>query len=300
MNDTNNILETTLSFGGGVDSSTIAALDLNRELGAELLGISLEELNSKLPTFNEIVFADTGNESDETMANVRRFKAAFEAAGQTFHIVRRHEAIAVTTDDKSIVDWCLRLGILPLVAGGSHACSKLFKGETIRAALGDRNFIIGIEANEGRRIVFTKPKGGSSFVHPLVDLGITREMCEELLPKLGFTGVEKSSCGICPFRQEEEIRDVWANKPELWAICEEIEENFRMTSPIKNQAWIDAGRPVDGAGRALKGMWKLDSWKEGRRLFVKKIDGRQLSVAEWAERFAAEEAAELIPLRSVA
>ena len=35
-------------------------------------------------------------------------------------------------------------------------------------------------------------------------------------------------------------------------------------------------------------MWRLDSWAEGRRLFVKKIDGRQLSVPEWAAKFEAE------------
>lgn len=298
----NQILTTALSFGGGVDSSTIGAMDLNRPLAAELLDITIEELNVKLPAFNEVVFADTGNESDETIANVARFMAAFEAAGKTVHVVRRHEVVNQKSDDRGIIDWLMRLGSLPVMGGAAHVCSKLFKGETIEKAIGKRNFIIGIEADEARRTVFIPPKDGSTFVYPLLDLGITREMCLELLPKLGFAGVVKSSCGVCPFKSIEEIRDMWANDRKAWDICVAVEDNFKATSPVKHQLWIDAGKPVDSAGRATHGMWRLDSWAEGRRLFLKKVDGRQLSVHEWADKFQAEDDAKvsLIPLRRVA
>lgn len=278
--------ETTLSFGGGVDSSTIQAMDLNRPLAAQLLGITLDELNSKLPHFNEIVFADTGAESASTMANVARFQAACEAAGKVFHIVRRNPT--KRAPDTTITEQMMRLGSIPVMGGASHVCSNKWKGEVIRKELGHRHFIIGIEANEGRRMAFTPPKGGSTFSHPLVDLGITREMCLELLPKLGFAGVEKSSCVFCPFKSEGELRAMWKGDRAAWALCEAVEANFAESSPRKHQAWLDAGKPVDSAGRALRGMWRLDSWAEGRRLFVKQIDGKQLSMAEWGEKFTAE------------
>ncbi len=279
-------MQTTLSFGGGVDSSTILAMALNRDLAASLLGLDRAELDGKLPMFEEIVFADTGAESAATMANVERFKAASEAAGFTFHIVRK--APTKRAPDSSITQWMDRLGIVPVMGGGKHICSKKFKGEAIEASIGVRNFIIGIEANEGRRLVFDAPKDGSTFCHPLVDLGLTREACEALLPRLGFAGVEKSSCVFCPFKSEEELRDMWQRDPEAWAECERVEANFRAASTLKHMAFIMGGMRTDSAGRALAGTWRLDSWAEGRRLFVKRIDGRQLSVREWADRFASE------------
>ena len=291
--------EVYLSFGGGVDSSCIAAMDLNRPLAAKLLGISLEELNAALPTFDNVVFADLGAETESTDRNVARFVEAFEEAGKTVHIVRRHEVVNQRSDDQGITDWLLRLGTVPVMGGGPHACSKLFKGDTIEKAVGAQHFIIGVEANEGRRLVFTPPKGGSTFSYPLVDLGITREMCLELLPQLGFAGVTKSSCVFCPFKSEEELREMYNNDARDWALCRKVEENFRVTSPVKHQAWLDAGQPLNAAGRAPEGMWRLDSWAEGRRLFVKRVGGRQLSIDEWAAKFDAEEAsqANLIPIR---
>lgn len=285
-------MKTALSFGGGVDSSTILAMALNRPLAASLLGITLDELNAALPHFDEIVFADTGAESAATMANIARFKEVSEAAGFTFHIVRK--APTKRAPDRSITEWVMRLGTVPVMGGGKHICSKKFKGEAIEAAIGTRHFLIGIEANEGRRLVFDAPKDGSTFSHPLVDLGITREQCERLLPALGFDGVEKSSCVFCPFKSEEELRFMFHNDREAWELCEAVEENFRVKNKAKHEAWLAAGKPVDSAGRALHGFSRLDSWAEGRRLFVKRVDGRQLSVKEWGERFAAE-----IPVRMV-
>lgn len=56
-------------------------------------------------------------------------------------------------------------------------------------------------------------------------------------------------------------------------------------SAVKNKAWIDAGKPLNKGGRAPRGMWRKDSWAEGARLFAKTVEGRRLSVDEWADRF---------------
>jgi hypothetical protein len=296
MNSGAQTMKTALSFGAGVDSSTILAIDLNRPLAAQLLGITLEALNAALPAFNEVVFADTGAESAATMANLARFQVAAEAAGKSFLIVKKQPT--KRAPDVTITDWLMRLGTVPVMGGGKHICSKKWKGEAIEKAIGSRNFIIGIEANEGRRLVFDAPKDGSTFCHPLVDLGITREMCLELLPALGFAGVEKSSCVFCPFKSEDELRFMFQNDRAGWALCEQVEASFQAASSRKHQLWLDNGKPTDSAGRALAGMWRLDSWKEGRRLFVKKIEGRQLSMQEWAQRFESEQ--QLIPLKLVA
>jgi hypothetical protein len=292
---------TILSFGGGVDSSCLAAMDLDRPKAAAILGISIDDLNAALPRFDAVVFADTGAEHRWTYDNVARFSAAWDVIDLPFSIVRR---VTKATGEETILEWNRRLGTIPVMGGAKHVCSKQFKGDTIARwvdATFDTNvtFIIGIEANEGRRLVFDKPKGGHDFVHPLVDLGMTREMCVAMLSELGWPEVKKSSCLHCPFKSEEELRDMWATDQAAWKVCAEIEDNFKAMSPVKHQKWIDAGKPVDTAGRALRGMWRMDSWKEGRRLFVKKIGGNQLTVHEWAAKFEAE-AADPLSLREVA
>lgn len=279
-----------LSFGGGVDSSTLIAIDENRDRACEFLGISREELDRVFPVIEHHVFADTGAESAATYRNIERVQ---EILGGRLNIVRK--------DGETITEWCLRLGSVPVMPGGSHVCSLKYKGEVMAKWAKERElnptWIIGIEANEGRRAKrFTAPKGDTAnYIYPLIDLGLTRDRCLELLAFLGWHGVEKSSCVFCPFKSEDELRDMWLNDREAWDLCVKIEHRFEEASLEKHRAWIDAGRPLNKGGRAPRGMWRKDSFAEGARLFVKKVDGRQLSLAEWDARFfeeAFEEVAE--------
>ena len=275
-----------LSCGLGKDSSALLAMHLNRPAAAELLGISLDELNAAYPILDGVVFSDTGAEHRHTYLNLDKAVAACEAVGLPFDVVKNPK--------ETIIEWCLRLGIVPVMGGGPHVCSKKFKGEVIHKWSeknfdGPVTFVIGIEENEGRRTVFTPPKGDFSFVYPLVELGLDRDLCTIVLEELGWGDVEKSSCVHCPFKSEDEIRWMWKNDPDEWATCKAVEDNFEKMSPIKHATWVDAGKPLNKGGRAPRGMWRMDSWKEGRRLFVKKIGGRQLSMDEWANRFELEE-----------
>ena len=63
------------------------------------------------------------------------------------------------------------------------------------------------------------------------------------------------------------------------------------------QAWLDAGKPLVGEKRprAPKGMWRIDSWAAGARLFAKRVEGRQLSTGEWRARVTVVEDAFTIP-----
>lgn len=280
-----------LSFGGGVDSSAILAY--------HLFSVDLN--------IDHVVFADTGAESKSTYANVERFKALCADADLPFTIVRNAR--------ETITEWVTRNGSVPVMAGGSHVCSKRFKGEVIAKWVGDTfpaekiTYLIGIEANEGKRSErFTKPKNDNAeYAYPLQDLGMTRQDCIDLLEVEGFE-VAKSSCVFCPFMSPEEIRDI-RKDPEAWETIKLVERRFKAASPIKHQEWISAGKPLimirtlgwkDGEGkvtpakgdvgdhckiryRAPNGMWQHDSWKNGIRLFIKKhpTENRILSVPEW-------------------
>lgn len=79
---------------------------------------------------------------------------------------------------------------------------------------------------------------------------------------------------------EGEIKNL-ASCAEEFEVAKAVEANFKKTSSAKHKAWKEAGKPLNKAGRAPRGMWRKDSYAEGARLFVKKVNGRQLSIAEW-------------------
>lgn len=261
-----------LSFGGGVDSSAILLIHLfHKSLGID-----------------RVVFSDTGAEFPETYENVEYFRKLCAEHGLPFDVVKK--------TGETITEWCLRLGVVPVMAGGSHVCSKKFKGDVIAKWARDNNitwpvYLIGIEANEGYRCSrFTAPKSDSAeYEYPLVEMGLNREDCERIIADHGIT-VRKSSCMFCPFMSREEIGEAMQN-PTSAKVITAIEARFEKASAEKHAAWLAAGKPTDSAGRALRGMWKKDSWAEGRRLFVKTDKGRQLSADEWNKKLNSNEAA---------
>ena len=255
-----------LSFGGGVDSSAI----LLTHLEVEDLGI------------DHVIFSDTGAESKGTYENVERFQRMCSNHNIPFTIVRK--------DGETITEWVTRLGIVPVMAGGSHVCSVKFKGEVIHKWVAKNfpgkkiTYLIGIEADEmNRKQRFTKPKGDkSNYEYPLIDRGMTRQDCVDLLESFGLS-VPKSSCVFCPFMSEAEIKEVRKDRDD-WATVQLVEKRFEEESSRKHQAWIDAGKPLNKGGRCFKGHWRKNPWEAGTRLFIRKVDGKQLSVAEWEQR----------------
>lgn len=250
-----------LSFGGGVDSTALAAIDQHRSIAATWLDITENQLLEAYPKPDHVVFSDTGAETEGTYANVKRL-------GNYVTTVRR--------DNETIIEWTMRLGNVPLMPQSSHVCSLKFKGEVMAKWAKASGFInptwlIGIEANEGKRSKrFTKPKGdGSEYRYPLQELGMTRADCIAFLQCVGWIVPPKSSCIFCPFKTLTELKDMHDNHQADWELSQKIEDNFEAMSHIKHQRWLDAGKPVNKAGRALIGMWKKNSYAEGARLFLR-------------------------------
>lgn len=274
-----------LSFGGGVDSTALLAIHLNRNTAAARLGISRQELDAKFPPVDAVVFSDPGAEFPGTYENVEYARGRCEGQGLRFETVRKHE---------TILEWMGRLGNIPLMPGCGHVCSLKFKAEVLHKwaeaeYAGTIHWAIGIEANETNRSFTSAAGERHQCHHPLVELGLTRADCERILDELGWgIQVRKSSCSFCPFQTEDELRDLHDNHPELWAQAQDIEDRFEQMSRIKHQAWLDAvaAGTTDPDKRAPTGQWKKDSFAAGARLFSgKRIDGKRLSVREWSERF---------------
>ncbi len=285
-----------LSFGGGVDSSALLAIHFNREKAAGLIGVTLEKLNEVFPIIDEAVFSDPGAEFDSTYDNVKHAQNKGKDFGLTIHNIH----LIIKGEHRTLTNWLGKLGAVPLMVGSSHACSLKFKGEVMRRWAeklypeDNISWYIGIEANETRRANRFKGAKGERHTscYPLIDLGLNREHCENLLKELDWgREVHKSSCVYCPWMTEEELRDMYLNHPDKWAVAKKVEDDFKKTSPIKHQAFLDNDCKVDSAGRALRGTWKYDSWNQkGHRLFCRTQKGQKhlLSMDDWEEKFNAE------------
>lgn len=279
-----------LSFGGGVDSSSLIAMHLDIKSAAKKLKMKVDDLRKIIPDYDCIVFSDPGSEWPETYENIEYAQAVCEDAGVDFQIVRykqgfyRHkgtnERIRVkawrklTEQEKgnyyhsiepyTIAEWLTEAGSLPMLPGASHVCSDKFKGGVQRkwaeTTWPEEAFTwsLGIEANESKRHKrFTMNKssgkiGSHEFRYPLIELGMTRDDCIEMLEYLEWEGpIAKSSCMWCPWLSDWEVdRLVEADGVGLQQALA-IEESFYKLD--KHAIWHEDGEPLNRGGRCNHG-----------------------------------------------
>ena len=299
MTDYTKVVE-MLSFGGGVDSTCLLAMDLLPEAAAHHLGITVEELREKLPVFEWVVFADPGSEWPQTYENLDYAEKICNHNGKNFKRVYftqgfyRHndtnERIFVEQWRKlspeqkanythgrerfTIFEWLTKTGVLPTLPGHPHVCSDKFKGDPQRRWSNEefgkdtkKIWSLGIEANENKRSErFTMnrkkmvdQREGHEYRYPLIELGMNREDCLEMLRVLewDYKGdgsiVEKSSCMWCPYLKGWEVdRLIEANGIGLKEALA-IEKKF--TEVDKHKRWHEAGMPLNKSGtcQGLKG-----------------------------------------------
>ena len=301
-----------VSFGGGVDSTVIIAAYLNPSLFMETIRkmgkeITLEEFQIVFPPLTSVMFSDPGSEYAHTYRNVRYAESLCKTAGIEFMTVR------LMKDGKpyKIFDWLTDKnrgrGLLPLIPGsGQHTCSNKFKGAVMQAK-GDelygkdtpKTWLIGIEANEKKRTDrFTmnkdQKKTSNEFRYPLMELGLTREDCQEVLRRMGWIlpaegnqpeiEVGKSSCAWCPFIKEWEIHQLFelatkenADSHDVRLLQEAFEIEDYFTNSTKDglnlhDAWHNDGEPLRGGKN-----------RENRELSISIKDYKSLSREEKKE-----------------
>lgn len=214
-----------LSFGGGVDSTALLAIHLDRDKAAAFLGISRAELDEAFPLIAAAVFSDPGSEWPETYENIEYAKSRCAEQGVELVVVRHHllryfhketgnalqqkewktlpqqekDDYELRDEPYSIYEWLIDGGMLPLISSDSgHVCSMRFKGN-VQQKWADKEFpdatkmwYLGIELEEGRRSQrFTANHGenrvkGHEYDYPLQTLKMGRKECLEILDHLGW------------------------------------------------------------------------------------------------------------------
>ena len=185
-----------ISYGAGVNSTAMAILLVNEGWRGDL------------------VFADTGAEWPETYCYLDYFEREW-LAPRGLAVTRlggewRTEKRAKT---RTLLEYCESYGMVPLA--GVRWCTREYKVAPCAAYHGG-DYYLGIAADERHRQP-DKPR-------PLVDRGITREGCIEIIQAEGLDVPQKSGCYVCPFQRNDQWRELWRRHPELIERAARLEE----------------------------------------------------------------------------
>lgn len=184
-----------LSFGAGVNST--ALMILLREKGIEF----------------EAVFADTGGEWPETYEHIDWLQA------------HGWPVTILTPEIQGVVGlhaYCVKYRIIPV--RWQRWCTSKFKVRPLQAyAEKGGTMYLGIDYGEAHR---RKPSGqmGLKYEFPLVDWGIDRQGCIEIIEAMDMPVPPKSGCYFCPFQRASQFRLLRDEYPELYCKARELEE----------------------------------------------------------------------------
>jgi len=180
-----------LSFGAGVNSTAIIALD-------------------------HIVFSDTGAEYPHTYCYLQYLKS------QGINMTILTGGIKGMT----LIEWCKHKKYIPSIY--NRWCTDYWKIQPLRRfcqSLGeDYRLLVGVDAREIHR---AKPK--KNYEYPLVEMGLNRNDCRKVILDAGLELPQKSGCFICPFQKKEQWIELKRSYPELWRVAVELEREAPMT-----------------------------------------------------------------------
>ena len=189
-----------LSFGGGVQTTSLLLMD----------------------QYDEIIFADTGNEMPETYDYMKRYIAPYvEMKGIKFTVVRKG-----VKQSETLEQFCLRRHKVPSFM--HRWCTRDFKVIPIRRYIKKSNqypaiCVMGISFDEIARVRTDHP-GEFTYEYPLVGKKLTREDCTQEILKQGWEVPPKSGCFFCPYNRVSRMRQIYETMPEHWQRIKTMEE----------------------------------------------------------------------------
>lgn len=196
-----------LSYGGGVNSTALAIL-LSQ---GQVPGIEEDW---------EPIFADTGNEKDETYRFLEDWMQPwFREIGKPLVIVKPPETVLERWQRQKVTG-----------SRRIRSCTREAKIKPVAeyiAAHGGGTQLIGIDAGEAHR---TRPFGDEIARRwPLVELDVDRAVCVEIINSVRLPVPMKSGCWHCPFMRVGEVLSLARLHPERFALIEQLEKDATTT-----------------------------------------------------------------------
>ena len=224
------------SNGGGMQSAAIAALIVSGAIAPP----------------DVAVIADTGYERSTTWDYLQAVIApALLTVGVTMHRVKSQDYATVGL-------WSLKGHdlLLPVYTtqGGEIGklptfCSQEWKRRVVQRWIVERyapkavTTWLGFSLDEQERAIREKGKWQRRF--PLLERGMTRDMCLHLVSHMGWPMPPRSSCWMCPNHRQAEWRDIRDQTPTQWDQAIAFERMIQSHDP---HAWLHAsGVPLGSA-----------------------------------------------------
>lgn len=200
-------MKTILSMGAGVNSTALL-------------------LDWKGP-IDTVLFADTGSEKPGTYLHV-------EKALKPYCVERNIPFITIRREGKSkyavwpLHEYYEKKARVPFRQGRETTVMwkirPLYRWLKVNA--NPCEVLIAIDAGEIHRM----RDSGVSWAtnrYPLIDSGMTRSDCEQIIRKHGWPLPEKSGCWCCPFNSLASWQELKLRYPELYERAKVLEENTR-------------------------------------------------------------------------
>ena len=216
-----------LSFGAGVNSVALAIMAINNDWRGE------------------IVFSDTGCEWPETYCYIDYFEREW-LQPRGFAVVRLKGMPWQVKGNKatrgcSLIRYCEMAQVIPLAA--VRWCTSAYKVRPQERYANGRSMMLGIAADEAHR--------QGDAIRPLVQAGVTREGCIDIIEAEGLDVPQKSGCYICPFQRNDQWRMLWERHPELFERAMLLEENTKRSKSGRWHATLDPAGKITLRQRLL-------------------------------------------------
>lgn len=228
---------TTISYGGGVQSTAMLVLACQGRLGYPV---------------TDALFANVGDDSEhpETLRYVREIAGPFAMR----HGIPVRELYAQTKDGQPRTLYHLLMientpsipiRLEPVGRPANRSCTNHFKVQVIGKFLkangatrvNQATVCIGISTDEIHRA-----DGGKSrppyqrSVYPLIDLGLSRSDCQRVITEAGLPMPRKSACFFCPYTKAQQWAEMKRDEPDLFEAACVVEDQI-------NQRRLASGKP---------------------------------------------------------
>lgn len=238
----------SISYGGGVQSSAMIVLAIEGKIDAEVA-----------------LFANVGDDSEHpaSLVYVREVMIPWAAErGFPVHELRR---VMRTGEERTLWQQLMRdsrtIDIpvrMPSGAPGNRNCTKDYKmkviGRWLRkhgASADDPATVhIGISTDEFHRANNKRAEKYEQPTYPLLDLGLDRQDCKNIIADAGLPVPPKSSCFFCPFHMPQQWAELRRDEPELFERSVELERTLqaRRTKLGRDPVFLTGlGKPLDEA-----------------------------------------------------
>jgi 3'-phosphoadenosine 5'-phosphosulfate sulfotransferase (PAPS reductase)/FAD synthetase len=184
-----------ISFSGGVESTTMCIL-----YGADATAI----------------WCDTGSEHEAMYERMKTVESQIQKIHPNFSIIPIMPNVnAKGISVASLEGYCVEMKVIP--TGQMRFCTRLFKIAPIDNFLksqGECELMIGFNFDEEGRTGNMEKMENVTYSYPLIDDGLTREDCEEILTQYNLLPnfpvyMNRGGCRMCFFKSEKEYRALY-------------------------------------------------------------------------------------------